>query len=222
MSLIVIGTDTGVGKTICCAALLVRYGSQALSYWKPIATGAVTDRDADVVRELSGGAADVLAESYLFEPPVSPHLAARQAGTPIDPEKLVDALDCRRRAQPGRSLLIEGIGGLLVPLTDSGYLLADLIREMRLPCLLVATSRVGTINHALLTLEAARSRQLEVVGVILNGPPNRDNRDAIERFGKTRVLGEIYPLEPLSRESVAQAAGELDQDASLQPYLQAV
>ena len=220
MSLVVVGTGTEVGKTITCAVLLSRYaGTSRLAYWKPIATGSAQDRDTLVIKRLCAPQVAILQEFYLFEPPVSPHLAARLARKRINSEKILEALGTYQRQNSGRALIIEGIGGLLVPLTAAGLLLADLLKEMSLPCLLVASSTLGTINHTLLTIEAMRSRDLNFVGVVLNGPRNRENRLAIQKFGKARIISEIEPMQALSQESVARAARGFDRRALLKSYL---
>lgn len=220
MSLVVVGTGTEVGKTITCAVLLSRYaGTFKLAYWKPIATGSAEDRDTSVIERLCGHGINILQESYLFEPPVSPHLAARLVRERIDPEQVVQALKTYQQENDGRALVIEGIGGLLVPLTTAGYLLADLLEEISLPCLLVASSTLGTINHTLLTLEAMRSRDLQLVGVVLNGPRNRENRLAIEEFGSVQIVSEIEPLSALSPENVLRASRGFDRKALLESYL---
>jgi dethiobiotin synthase len=220
MSLVVVGTGTEIGKTITCAVLLSRYaGTSKLTYWKPIATGSAEDRDTQVIERLCGPEVDILQELYLFEPPVSPHLAARLAGKRIDPEQVVQALRAYQQENDGRALVIEGIGGLLVPLTAEGYLLADLLEEMSLPCLLVASSTLGTINHTLLTIEAMRSRDLQLVGVVLNGPRNRENRLAIEKFGSVQIVSEIEPLSTLSPENVLRASRGFDRKALLESSL---
>ncbi len=220
MSLVVVGTGTEIGKTITCAVLLSRYAEiLKLAYWKPIATGSAEDRDTSVIKRLCGPEVDILPESYLFEPPVSPHLAARLAGKRIDPEQVVQTLKTYQQENDGRALVIEGIGGLLVPLTTEGYLLADLLEAMSLPCLLVASTTLGTINHTLLTLEALRSRDLQLVGVVLNGPRNRENRLAIEEFGSVHIVSEIEPLSTLSPESVLRASRGFDRKALLESSL---
>ncbi len=220
MSLVVVGTGTEVGKTITCAVLLSRYaGMFKLAYWKPIATGSAEDRDTSVIERLCGPEVNILPESYLFEPPVSPHLAARLAGKRIDPEQVVQALKTYQQESDGRALVIEGIGGLLVPLTAEGYLLADLLEAMSLPCLLVASTTLGTINHTLLTLEALRSRDLHLVGVVLNGQRNRENRLAIEEFGSVQIVSEIEPLSTLSPENVLRASRGFDRKALLESSL---
>ncbi len=220
MSLVVVGTGTEIGKTMTCAVLLSRYaGIFNLAYWKPIATGSAEDRDTSVIERLCGHGVKILQESYLFEPPVSPHLAAGLAGKRIHPEQVVQALKTYQQENDGRALIIEGIGGLLVPLTADGYLLADLLQEMSLPCLLVASSTLGTINHTLLTIEAMRSRDLQLVGVVLNGPRNRENRLAIEQFGNIQIVSEVEPLSTLSPENVLRAARGFDRQALLESSL---
>jgi dethiobiotin synthase len=220
MSLVVVGTGTEIGKTITCALLLSRYaGTSKLTYWKPIATGSSEDRDTQVIERLCGPEVEILQELYLFEPPVSPHLAARLAQKEIHPERVLKALTTYQQETPPRTLIIEGIGGLLVPLTSNGYLLADLLKEMALPCLLVGSSTLGTINHTLLTIEAMRSRGLVVAGVVLNGPPHDENRRAIEEFGSVQIVGEIEPLSVLSPESVLRASRGFDGRALLESYV---
>jgi len=216
VSLVVIGTDTGVGKTVACAVILSRYGRLGpLAYWKPVATGSVEGRDTDVVRRLAGHRGAVLPEAYLFGPPLSPHAASRRT---IDPEKILEALVAHALADPGRGMVIEGVGGLLVPLTRSGYLLADLVRNMLLPCVLVARSRLGTINHTLLTLEALRARGIRLAAVILSGERNPGNRAAILRFGKVPAILELPPL-VRTRKGVEAAARRFDPANRLARYL---
>ncbi len=220
MSLVVIGTGTEIGKTITCAVLLTRYSvHRNPAYWKPIATGSAEGRDTDVIRKLCGDSVEVLKERYLFTPPVSPHLAARQAQEIIQPQEILESLQNHSRALQERPLVIEGIGGLLVPLTDEGYLLADVLQEMGLPCLLVASSTLGTINHTLLTLEALRLRRLTLAGVVLNGVPNQENRRAIEKFGEIAVVSEIEPMGIPTPERVTKASTRFDQEGVLQGFL---
>jgi malonyl-CoA O-methyltransferase len=222
MSFAVIGTDTEVGKTVVSAALLWRLaGKRPLAYWKPIATGSAEGRDAETVGDLLGvgragaPAVEILPETYLFREPISPHVAARHEGRVVDPHRVVRDFAAHRRAVPGRALLVEGVGGLLVPLTDDGFLLTGLLAALALPCVLVARSSVGTINHTLLALEAARVRGLRIAGVVMSGAPHPENRRAIERFGQVEVLGELPFLAPLSSSTLAAAARALDPDDRL-------
>lgn len=220
MSLFVAGTGTEVGKTVVSAVLLARYGAERpLGYWKPVATGALEGRDTETLERLAGDQARIAPELYLFREPLSPHLAARLEGAAIEPHRLHAELRARD-ADRDRAWVIEGIGGLLVPLHDDGPLLADLLAQLEIPCLLVALSTLGTINHTLLSLNALRDRAIEIAGVVLNGPPNPENRRAIERFGRVAVVGEVPPIEPLDRAGVGRAAAAFDPAGALEPYLE--
>lgn len=221
MSLFVTGTGTEIGKTITCAVILSRYGRHhRLAYWKPIASGTDTETDTAFVKRTNSANAEVLPETYLFDAPLSPHLASRLQRRRILPERIVEDFVAHALADAQRNLLIEGVGGLLVPLTANGYLLANLIADLALPCLIVASSRLGTINHTLLTLEAARARRLDVAGVVLSGPPNRENRRAIERFGKTAVLAELPLIQSRTRQGIARAGASFDRRGRLGKYFE--
>jgi dethiobiotin synthase len=184
----VTGTDTGVGKTVAAACLARAWRA---GYWKPVQTGTATaDDDTATVIALAGVSAEhVYAPAYAFRAPLSPHAAAELEGVTIT----MDAITLPQTAHP---LVVEGAGGLFVPLNDRD-LMIDLMARLALPILLVARSTLGTINHTLLSLSALRSRGLPIAGVILNGPPNAGNRAAIERFGRVRIVAELPRIEPL-------------------------
>ena len=101
----------------------------------------------------------------------------------------------------GRTLVVEGAGGIFVPINESAMMI-DLIAAMRIPVLVVSRSGLGTINHTLLTLEAFRSRMIPVVGVVMNGDKNTENKKAIEEYGKVKVIGEVPILDPLSHDTL--------------------
>jgi dethiobiotin synthase len=210
--LFVTGTSTGVGKTVVCAALVHRYREAAdWRYWKPVQTGVEQDDDTAEVRQL---AECETAFGIRLPRPVSPHLAARWSGIHIslDDLKLPSADETIR-------WIVEGAGGALVPLNDTD-LMADLMGSLALPAVIVARSELGTINHTLLTLEALRARKLCVAGVVMVGEPNRDNREAIEHYGRVSVLGEIPRLNPLDTATVRQwAATKLDPKGHLLEFL---
>ncbi len=214
----VTGTDTGVGKTVVSAALLVRYGRQApVRYWKPIQTGIEQDDDTAEVLRLSGAAGDRrLATGVRLPRPVSPHLAARWSGTTIELPPLVDVL-C---AEPATTAwIVEGAGGVLVPINGSD-MMVDLIEALGFPVVVTARSQLGTINHTLLTTEALRRRGLTVAGVVMVGPPDGENRAAIEGYGEVHVLGEMPLFDPLTPERLAAwATTELDRPGRLSPLL---
>ena len=204
----VTGTDTGVGKTVACAALLHRFAHAGeLRYWKPIQTGIDEDDDTATVIRLSGGEASrALDEGIRLQRPLSPHLSARLAGVSINLEDLVEIAMAQ---PPTRRWIVEGAGGILVPV-NARDLMADLIARLAIPAVIVARSGLGTINHTLLTIEALRARTLSVAGVIMVGEPNRHNRSAIEEYGGVAVVGEIPILSPLTPAAVATAAALLD------------
>jgi dethiobiotin synthetase len=192
--LFVTGTDTGVGKTVASAALMHRFrGAGPLRYWKPIQTGIEIDDDTATVRHLGACADDELFNQGVRLPkPVSPHLAARWAGQRIDLAELHGLIG----NDDGTTWIVEGAGGLLVPVNES-QTMADWIAYLALPVLVVARSGLGTINHTLLTLEVLQARRLRVAGVMMIGEPNADNRAAIEKYGRVPVVAEMPFLTPL-------------------------
>lgn len=178
----VTGTDTDVGKTMV-SAWLVR--SWRADYWKPVQSGVGQGADIEVIRQVCPDAR-LHPSAYLLSQPLSPHDAAEKDGLRI-------RLGAFALPATDRTLVVEGAGGVLVPLNDR-HLMVDLMEHLGLPIIVVARSGLGTINHTLLTLEALRHRNLPIAGVILNGPHNPANRAAIEHFGKAEVIGELPPL----------------------------
>ncbi len=124
-----------------------------------------------------------------------------------------------QRRAVSRHFVVEGIGGVMVPIAGDGYLMIELTRRLKLPCVLVARSTLGTINHTLLTIEALRRRKISLAGVIMNGPKNRENRGAIEQFGNTVILGEIDVLNSVTATKVAATARRIDRRAILKQFL---
>lgn len=196
----VTGTDTDVGKTVVSAWLLAHLDA---CYWKPVQAGTEPETDTQTVRRLAELPEDrIVPEAYVLKEPMAPHEAARREGISIDMAKLVGPQD-------DRLLIVEGAGGLLVPLNEKDYVI-DLIEDLNLPVVLVARSTLGTINHTLLSLEALRRRGLVVAGVVINGPESPHNRAAIERYGKTQVIVEIPQLDTVTRSALRQIAPEFD------------
>jgi len=184
-----------------------------LRYWKPVQTGIDVDDDTAEVRRLSGASPErVLDQGVRLPRPLSPHLSAALAGRSISLGSLMDVA----WSQPDTDRwVVEGAGGVLVPLNEQ-ELMVDLLTVLGLPALIAARSTLGTINHTLLTIEALRSRAVPIAGVVMVGPPNADNRVAIETRGHVAVVGELPALDPLTPESLRVAAatlaahGELD------------
>lgn len=188
------GTDTNVGKTVVSALLCAVLDA---IYWKPIQTGARegTDRNA-VMRWAHLPRSRTIPESYLFAPPVSPHLAARRAGVRIDLGRIR-----MPRIPADENLIAEGAGGALVPINNTRFM-THLMRRLELPVLLVSRTSLGTINHTLLSLAALRAARLEVRGVIMVGKPNLENRKAIERYGKIAVVGAVPILKKIDHQAL--------------------
>ena len=172
----VTGTGTDVGKTIISAALVKQLNG---TYFKPIQCGEPKDRD--VVAQLLNLPADrILKGIYELDFPASPHLAAAKQNIKIDLDKIT-------LPPSDRPLIIEGAGGLMAPLNDQD-LMIDLIHKFDLPVILVASAKLGTINHTLLSLEALRTRHIKIQGVILNGADPLENAKAIEAYGQVKIL----------------------------------
>jgi dethiobiotin synthetase len=191
---VVTGTDTGIGKTVFAAALT---GALAAHYWKPVQSGLDDGADADTVAHLSGAPRHhILAEAYRLSQPLSPHRAAELDGVVIDPAHLA--------LPPRRPLVVEGAGGVLVPITR-GTTFADVFAWWNLPVIVVARTALGTINHSLLTFEALRARGVTVHGVAFVGDANPDNEETIAALGHVRRLGRLPLLPVLDRASLAAA-----------------
>jgi dethiobiotin synthetase len=187
----VTGTDTNVGKTVLSALLVAALDAV---YWKPVQTGVTEGTDRESVRSWTEVPEEQLPpERYRFDPPVSPHLAARQAGVRIALDSIVFP-----EAPAGRKWIVEGAGGVMVPINES-ELMRDLMRHLGLPVVVASRTTLGTINHTLLTVAALRDAHLNVQGVVLIGEENMENRRAIEHYGKIRVIGHIPVLKQIHR-----------------------
>lgn len=187
----VTGTDTNVGKTVLSALLVAALDGV---YWKPVQTGAVEGTDRDAVRNWAGAPEErLLPERYRFDPPVSPHLAARQASVRLSLESFEIPY-----TPAGMPLIVEGAGGVLVPLNERD-LMRDLMRRLGFPVVIAARTALGTINHTLLTLAALRDAHLNIRGVVLIGEENAENRRAIEHYGNVGVIGHIPVLRQIHR-----------------------
>jgi dethiobiotin synthetase len=191
MRFVVSGTDTDIGKTVFCAGLAGMLGAR---YWKPVQAGE--PGDSEMVAELAG--VETWPESYRLKMPASPHQAAADEGVTIDTNALTP---------PDGPLVIEGAGGLMVPLTRQ-TLFIDVFARWKLPLILCARTRLGTINHTLLSIEAIRARAIPLVGVAFIGDPNPESEGIIAEKGAVKRLGRLPFIEPLTRETLAQAFRE--------------
>lgn len=200
---IITGTDTNIGKTVVAAMLSLVLGA---SYWKPIQSGVEGGVDTKTVQKMTGLPAErFLPESYVLSEPLSPHRSAELDSLEID----VDGLKIPVTDEP---LIIEGAGGLMVPLTRKN-LMINLFRKWnepasgygRVPVILVARTGLGTINHTLLSLEALWSRKIPVHGIIFVGDENADNIKTIGEFSDVKILGRLPMLDSLDAKSLINA-----------------
>jgi len=196
IKVVIAGTDTGVGKTILSAVMAV--GLEAY-YWKPIQSGYEKDQfgytDRERVKNMGQIGDDfLLPEAYVFEHALSPHAAAELEDVEINPARL--SVPC-----VNRSLVIEMAGGLMVPLRND-LLSIDLLKHWELPVLICSRTKLGTINHTLLSIEALKSRGIPVLGVVFSGEAEPVSERAVRKFTDVPVLGRIPFLNEINRMSL--------------------
>jgi dethiobiotin synthetase len=195
---VVVGTDTGVGKTVFSAALMQALAAvgRDVSYWKPVQSG-VDSIDTRRVQHLSGlDESHFLKEAYVFSEPLSPHRAAEIDGVEIDLKVLA-------LPEVSGDLVIEAAGGLMVPLTRRN-LFINQIKKWGAPVILIARTELGTINHTLLSLEALWARDITIWGLVFIGPYNEDTINTIADISGERVLGCLPVVENLDSDKLAQ------------------
>ncbi|MBK6895994.1 MAG: ATP-dependent dethiobiotin synthetase BioD [Alphaproteobacteria bacterium] len=199
---VVTGTDTDIGKTVFCAAMML--GLENAHYWKPLQSGVTDGVDTRTVQTLTGLPAErFFPEAYIFSEPLSPHRAAEIDAVEIEMERL----EVRNIPLCDGPLIIEGAGGLMVPITRKN-LQINLYKKWNLPVILCARTGLGTINHTMLSLEALWAREIPVLGIAFVGESNPDNIRTISEFAKVKVLGRLPRLEILNRMSLKQAFAE--------------
>lgn len=194
--IVVTGTDTGIGKTVFSAGLAHLLGA---NYWKPVQAGLEGETDTEVVARLGSLSGDrIVPEVHRLRTPASPYHSAEIDGVRIDADSL---------AVPdtgARPLVIEGAGGLMVPLS-LGTLYADVFERWRLPAVLCARTALGTINHSLLSIEALRRRHIDILGIAFIGERNAEAESAVCEIGRVRWLGRLPWLAPLTPDTLQVA-----------------
>jgi dethiobiotin synthetase len=192
---VVTGTDTDIGKTVFAAGLADRLGAH---YWKPVQSGLAGETDTEVVQRLGRLSPDrIVPEAWRLATPASPHLAAAIDRVTIDPAALMPP-------QTGGPLVIEGAGGLMVPL-DGETTFIDVFARWRIPVILCARTALGTINHTLLSVEALRRRQIPIAGVAFIGDAQADSEAVISKLGGVTRLGRLPRLDPLTPDALRHA-----------------
>ncbi len=197
------GTDTDVGKSVAAAWCMLHMDAD---YWKPVQSGTKPPTDTQWVQQITGFShTRFFEETYRFRQPLSPHEAAKRDGVKID-------MSSFQVPETEKPLIIEGAGGLMVPLNRNN-LVIDLIEQLELPVILVCRSGLGTINHTLLSLAALRARKLEIAGLIINGVITSHNREALEEYGEeygdVPIIAEIDQLKEVTKETLLAIKPEI-------------
>ena len=207
--IIICGTDTDVGKTIVSSFFV--QGLRGI-YWKPIQSGTEEGTATQTVCKLLNLDPNrYLSERYKFKAPVSPHWAAERESSFIEPNNLLlPDLD--------KLIIIETAGGLMVPL-NRNWLQIDQLKVWGAPIILVARTGLGTLNHTLLSLEALRTRNIHVLGIVLNGPQHNDNPKTIEQFGDTKILASLPIFDEVNAKVLSQEWNKQQLEQKLKKYI---
>lgn len=198
----VTGIGTDVGKTV--AAAIICEALQA-DYWKPVQTGSYFSTDSDKIKKyISNSRTQIHPESYVLRQYMSPHAAAELEGKQI-------TLDTIHVPVSQNSMVIEGAGGIMVPLNEREYLV-DLIIKCEASVVLVIQNYLGSINHSILSIDALKFRNIPVLGIIFNGPPHKLSEDIILSYSGLKCIGRIQKESSISREVISRYAGQFAEE----------
>ena len=230
----IIGIDTDVGKTVVTAGLLYKLRSNQLnaSYFKPVLSGAREENnrlipgDVEFVKKVSNLKEETsLIAPYIFKTPASPHLASYMENNIIDIENIKSNYKIVQDKYD--YIICEGAGGLMVPLNKKGYMLYDLIKELKLDVIIVSSSSLGSINHCLLTIEGCKNRDINIKSIIFNRYDreniiHRDNVNTIKKISKIPILGLISKLDKIDveRELIGDIREFFQSEISLDKFLE--
>jgi dethiobiotin synthetase len=193
--LFVTGIGTNVGKTVISAILTQKLQAD---YWKPIQAGDLNNTDSMKVSQwVDNTISTIHPEAYRLTQPMSPHTAAERDGININLKDIISA-------ETTRNLIIEGAGGLMVPLNKND-LVVDMISHFQAEAVLVSRHYLGSINHTILSIEALRSRNIPITGIIFNGDDNRDTESIIKSVCAVPILGRIPDIDNLNQHSIKDA-----------------
>ncbi|HTL81736.1 MAG TPA: dethiobiotin synthase [Bacteroidia bacterium] len=192
------GIGTDVGKTVVSA--IICEALQA-DYWKPVQTGSYFSTDSDKIRKYVSNSKTVIhPESFVLKQYMSPHAAAELEGTPISIDKMV-------LPSTQNTLVIEGAGGIMVPLNDKEFIV-DMITKFQADVVLVIQNYLGSINHSILSIDALRFRNIPVAGLVFNGPPHKLSEDIILSYSKHKLIGRINKEAVINKEVVSKYAAQ--------------
>ena len=194
------GIGTGIGKTITSAVLTEKLKAD---YWKPIQSGDLAQSDSLAIEGLiSNQETKIHPELYRLNQPLSPHLSAKLDGIEIKLDQFI-------LPQTENNLIVEGAGGLMVPLNDKELIL-DLIKHLDLQVIVVSQNYLGSINHTLLTINTLKQHQISIKGIIFNGDTNLESEDYILKYTSVKHLGNIPTLKQLDAANIVKAGKNLN------------
>ncbi|MDB5133899.1 MAG: dethiobiotin synthase [Mucilaginibacter sp.] len=198
--LFITGIGTGIGKTIVSAVLVEKLKAD---YWKPVQSGELDKSDSLKVKSLiSNKNSYIHPETYKLSQPYSPHKSAAIDGITIDPEKII-------LPQTDNTLIIEGAGGLMVPLKDR-FLMIDLIKQLGAEVILVSQNFLGSINYTLLSLFALKEYQIPIKGIIFNGVKDIYSKEFILEYSEVKLLGHIPEYNEINKKAIIEAGNYID------------
>ena len=188
--------DTDVGKTIVSAILVEALKAD---YWKPIQAGNLEDSDTMTVQSLiSNSASQFYSETYRLNTPASPHYAAEIDGLQLEAHSI-------QLPKTSNQLIVEGAGGLFVPINDKA-LLIDLMQDLNIPVILVIKNYLGSINHSLSSIYALQQKNIPIKGLIFNGPSVASSEDYILQYSKLPLIAKIPELSAISKQTIREQA----------------
>lgn len=193
MKIVVTGIGTDVGKTVVSAILCKAFN---LNYWKPIQAGELTNSDSIKVKALSG--CNTLPELYRLERPMSPHTAAMEEGITIQLDEL--------KVPEVEPLLIEGAGGLMVPINNEGLTYMDVFKKWSIPVVVVSRHYLGSLNHTLMTISLLKQHNIPIKGIIYVGETHSNNLRFLEKHLQIPTLAKIPLTDEVNAEFVQQQA----------------
>ncbi len=211
MSFFLTGTDTGVGKTTTAALLMSSFPE--LMYWKPVQSGSPSDREkVQIFLNLPNSSDRFIEEGYSLEASLSPHRAAQLESISIDPKYLLSIWEKR---QNDGNFIIEGSGGLLVPLNlNPSYTWIDFLIDTKLPVLIASRTSLGTINHSLLTVRVLQEHKIPIIGFVFCGKENLDNQNTVQHLSGVQVIGQYE-----QKDDVQLSSCPIHLHQSLEPWI---
>jgi dethiobiotin synthetase len=199
-NLFITGIGTGIGKTIVSAVLVEKLKAD---YWKPIQSGDLHSSDSSTVKNLISNANSFIhPEAYRLSQPFSPHKSAAIDGIAIDPEKIILPAN-------NNTLIIEGAGGLMVPLSGP-FLMIDLIKKLNAGVILVSQHYLGSINHTLLSIYALQHHNIKIKGIIFNGAEDSYSKEYILGYSGLKLLGHIPEYDAIDKKTIIDAGNFIE------------